>query len=227
MADRQELWRSLSAPLGVLALVLALTAAVGRAGADRQEALLAEGGPIETLSALGYVVVAALLVWRMGFSRDWRAWPLAGVLLALVGREIDLDKRGFTEGLLKSRQYLGGDVPPAERLLSIALLAALLSLLTLTWRRYGRQFLQALGQGRQAAILIALGITLAALTKSIDGLERKLAGVVTLPDGTDQALAPFEEIGELGIPLAFLLAALATHQRQPAGVSHRDSVERG
>lgn len=208
-----------------LGLVMAVVASLSR---STQEAVLTEGGPIETLSAIGYVVVAGLLVALMVREGRARAWPLVGLLLVMGARELDLDKRPFTEGLLKSRQYLGDAVPLAERLASLALLAGIVVLLVLAVRRYGRRTLRGVASLRPAPLLVATGLALAVVTKAIDGLDRKLAPFgISVGEPAMRLVGLVEEIGELGIPLAFTLAiplVAADHARSDTAGRHRTST---
>ncbi|TRD23562.1 hypothetical protein [Palleronia caenipelagi] len=203
--------------LGALALaaavLLSLPESVGKA-------LLSEGGVIETASALGYVGVAGMLVWAMARDDTRQTWPLVVILLAMFGRELDLDKRPFTLGLFKSRQYLGDQVPGVEKLISLVILLVILTCLFLAARRYGGEFLRGLRDGVAQSWYLATGLVLVVISKSVDGIGRKLAPFgIDISDVLDRRFAALEELWELGIPITFALAVLAAASRKPNTVA--------
>lgn len=209
MSSRPRPGHTILALLGLLCVFVLTLLVVARLDPQAQRHVLREGGLVETLTLIGYITVAVLLIWRMLRFRNSNAWPLVFIVLAMAGRELDLDKRLFIEGLFKSRQYIGSDVAMPERLISFAILLALLALIYFAARRYGRILIDGLRTGAMPAWLAVSGIILAALAKSIDGIDRKLAPLGTsLQQSTGQTVAMFEEIGEFCIPLAFIASIL-------------------
>ncbi len=217
MSFRPPSLRTMLVILGLLVCIVALAMIVSLFDAATQKRLLREGGVIESMSAAGYVLAAALLILWIGRSGNRLGWPLAGLLLVMAGRELDLDKRPFTLGLFKSREYISPEVPLAEKLIALAILLGIVLLLVLAARRYGARLLTGLRTGEAPAWYVATGVLLVVLSKSIDGIGRKLAPIgVTVSDSAEQVFSMYEEIAELGIPIAFILA-IGAASRQSAG----------
>lgn len=171
----------------------------------QQRALLQEGGVLETMSALLYLVAIALL---LPFHKT--LWPFILVLAVFCAREFDLDKLLFTEGLFKSRQYIGNSVPLGEKLISGCILLAICVASALTVLRGARGFLRRLIQGDGVAICVLLGIFLAGTSKITDGLGRKLASFdIIISEWTELAALTYEEVAEFGMALSFTVAAFA------------------
>ncbi|MGR3484486.1 MAG: hypothetical protein ACU0BF_04020 [Paracoccaceae bacterium] len=193
-----------SLPLLALGATLMLAAVAAMLPAPTAAPLVAEGGPVEWASVILYALGAGLILARR------LPWPFAVVLLALGARELDLDKRGFTEGLLKARQYTGDAVPLGERLLAAAILGLLIWVGLRILRRHGRAFAAGLRTRAAWAWAVAGAVILAVVSKTLDGLGRKLAplGFEVGPRADAAALA-LEEVLELGIPLMLIAAILA------------------
>ncbi|UWQ22523.1 hypothetical protein [Jannaschia sp. W003] len=185
--------------LPILAALLtgAVLFAVGRVhGAG----LFAEGGVVEAATA-GLLAAAgsAALVLR----RPWAGTAL--VLLAL--RELDLDKRAVSEGILKLRQY-SGDAPLGEKIAGLLVIALILAIL---WR-FARALPSVLRAARREtwARLVLLAFALVVVAKTLDGLARKLAGIGVEISAEAAARAPaFEESLELLFGACLLWAVLA------------------
>lgn len=174
--------------------------------ATRQN-LLSESGPFETLSAIGYALCITLMLVLWGLRATLRRWYFTAVFALFAARELDLDKKPFTEGLLKSRQYIGDTVSLGERAISaLVLLAIIATVMTLLIREIGR-FSRTLLRRSPAAIAVLAGLLFIVGSKMIDGLGRKLAPYgIELSDGMTQTLSLTEEIGEMGIPIMFAIA---------------------
>ncbi|MEP2641862.1 hypothetical protein [Roseobacter sp.] len=170
-----------------------------------QRSLLQEGGVIETISALLYVVAIAVLL------PAFRAvWPFVTLLAVFSMREFDLDKQLFTEGLFKSRQFVGDTVPISERVVSLAILLVIVVSIVFVLARGLRGLPRRLREGDGVLLCVLLGSALAFTSKLADGFGRKLAefGII-ITEGVDLAALTYEEIGELGMALSFLIAAYA------------------
>lgn len=169
---------------------------------EEQVRLKAEGGPIESASAIGYLVLAIALLFltEQGFIR--RHWHLLVLLCAMASREMDFDKRFTTLGVLKSRFYIGDSVPWDERLLGGGVVLFVLYAL---WRLVVPN-LRTVWLTRWRwdypvwTVLFAGGFVV--FTKAIDGIGRKLAPLgIELSTDVDRLFAVIEEVLELGIPL--------------------------
>ena len=203
----------------ILALILAFAAqmvVVNGLPAATQTTLLAEGGFYESLSVVGYILCILALVWTLR-GAVLRVWYLPLVLAVMAARELDLDKSLFTRGLFKARQYTGEGVPLGERLIAALILALIVTAILLMLRRHARPYLTALFRGRAWAGAVLLGIGFTVAYKLLDGIARKLAplGIEVSADAERTAFV-VEEIGELGIPVMFLVAILLWPGPAPA-----------
>ena len=203
----------------ILALILAFAAqmvVVNGLPAATQTTLLAEGGFYESLSVVGYILCILALVWTLRGAVQ-RVWYLPLVLAVMAARELDLDKSLFTRGLFKARQYTGEGVPLGERLIAGVILALIVTAILLMLWRHARPYLTALFRGRAWAGAVLLGIGFTVAYKLLDGIARKLAplGIEVSADAERTAFV-VEEIGELGIPVMFLVAILLWPGPAPA-----------
>ncbi|KZY53418.1 hypothetical protein HKX23_11420 [Sulfitobacter sp. KE29] len=203
----------------ILALILAFAAqmvVVNGLPAATQTTLLAEGGFYESLSVVGYLLCILALVWTLR-GAVLRVWYLPLVLAVMAARELDLDKILFTRGLFKARQYTGEGVPLGERLIAGLVLALIVTAILLMLWRHARPYLTALFRGRAWAGAVLLGIGFTVAYKLLDGIARKLAplGIEVSADAERTAFV-VEEIGELGIPVMFLVAILLWPGPAPA-----------
>jgi hypothetical protein len=170
---------------------------------EQHRAMLQEGGLLEMSTAALYFVAAAVLLPVVT-----RFWPYCVILLAFGFRELDLDKLLFTEGLFKSRQYVGGDVDAVERGISAAVLLSL-ALAGLTGLRRAVQNLpRRLREADGVALCILLGVLLLVTAKQADGLGRKLSDAgIAISQKVDLHVLAYEEFGEAVAALSFLIAA--------------------
>ena len=190
------------AAAGMALLLLAGLADVVRAAFG--EARFSEGGALEMASAAGYVLALAVLAART--PRLPAAWPTAVLLLAAAARELDLDKRLTDPGLLQSRLYTG-DASLAVKLAGAAVVLAILAAALTLALREGPGWVRGLAAGARRAWWVAGALALAAVSKSLDGLGRKLRPLgIEVPDAIDRAASLCEEVLELGIPLTLILA---------------------
>lgn len=167
---------------------------------------MGEGGPVEILSALGYLACAALM---LRLRHRVRIGPFLVVLVAMALRELDMDKRPFAEGLLKSRQYIGDTVGLSERVLSLAILLVILAAVVTLIARHGSPFLSGLRRGDGPALCVAAALFFMIVSKTADGLGRKLEPWgIPISEGQITSAGSLEEILELGIPLMIALAIL-------------------
>ena len=177
----------------LLLIVIATAAAVGWLWTlpfERAKAITAEGGPIEVASVLGWVLAALVAAWRL---RGAPRIAAALLLLILAARELDLDKRAFTQGLFKSRQYFGGDVPAGEIALSVLVLVAIVAVVAVLVRHGARPFADGLRARRTWPWALVLAIAVALVAKALDGIARKAAGLgIELPATASAYAAPAE-----------------------------------
>ncbi len=196
------------AALVLAAVVIALDILLFPA-ADRMR----EGGGVESASALLYLGPLLVTLRHPDLGRMWMPPLLLG---AMALRELDFDKRFTSEGLLSIKVFTY-DTALWEKALSVLVLATLAAALVLLLRRRAGAFLRNLARRRHWALYLAAGLALTVVSKSIDGLGRKLE-----PWGIDLAAAvndragQIEEALELGIPVFLLMAALAARRTRRA-----------
>ena len=140
----------------------------------------------------------------------WSRAACALLLLACAARELDLDKAGFTLGLLKARQYTSPLVPGTEKALGLAIVAALVGAVAFLAWRHGADLIRHVRQGSPAARCIGFGAGLLVFAKTIDGLARKLEPFgITLSRAAGRHGVVLEEVCEAWAPLFWILAIAA------------------
>ena len=110
----------------VLAVATLLIVAVVMHGDPRWvDPLVSEEGPLEWGAAIGWLLLAPLVLWSGGRGR--RALALGGVSLLFAAREFDLHKFIAGNSFLKINFYRGGTVAPHDKLLGAAIALAVLA----------------------------------------------------------------------------------------------------
>lgn len=174
---------------------------------DMQRDALQEGGLVETMSAIGYLICIALMFIFWGPAETLSHWYFSVILVLFAGRELDLDKTSFTEGLLKSRQYIGDTVPAGERAISAVLLLIIIAVVITLIVRESKPFLRGLRSGYAPAYAFLTSFIILCTVKTLDGLDRKLEpfGII-ISKTVNQMATSAEELGEFGIPVMFAIA---------------------
>jgi hypothetical protein len=185
-------------------------------GVGPKDYLLSESGPIETLSAIGHLLCAAVIIRLAG---DWSGrWPAAGLLMLFALREMDFHSRFTTMNLSKSRFYLSPEVGMIEKLIGGAVIALFLYCIYRLFRLEGRTWLVDLKRGRACAYGILFALTCIVVAKSLDGFARKLADIGILVSSQASSYAStFEEVLELGIPIMIGLSIACYYRRRRNG----------
>jgi hypothetical protein len=193
----------------VLLTLAGLAYASDRVTPATYEFLFKEDGLIEVLSASGYFVAFALLLAYMIKKKKPDCWSLCAILFCFGLRELDFDKKFTTMGIFKSRFYLSSEVFVSEKIVGVCIILALLTCLFFMVKAYARPFLTKLKALDPFAITLLLAGGCIALSKSLDGLPRKLKpfGIVVSND-TKMLSAALEESLELMIPLLVIVAII-------------------
>lgn len=186
------------------------------------ERLVREGGGVELATALLYGYAAVVWLWLHPGDEWRRFWQIPFIVMLLMGREFDLDKKLLSVGILKSHLYLTNEAAVPERIAGVVfVLFAAVTVIRLL-RVNGAGFLAALRRAAPWAMSVVAAVALGVASKAIDGLGRKLAPFgITLDPWAASAAVLMEEWLELGIPLMILLA-VALHAgagRPPEGRS--------
>lgn len=202
----------------ILSLSLILLAAfVVYLGPTEAKSLLGETGPIERASALGYFLCAGYMLLAGG--RDFaKRHAYIIVLVTLFGcRELDFDKRFTTMGILRSRFYMSSEVPLLEKLVGLIVIALLLWAVINIVKNHLTSTLANLSKLNERAVGVLMIFVLLAVSKSIDGLARKLKplGVETSQQVSFLA-SSVEEVMELGVPI-LMIAVFHSWRRSRTG----------
>lgn len=194
---------------GILAIAIMSVAAVSSMLLEREAALLLlkEGGIIETASALGYFLCIALLFY-MGRTQSLKShWYLYLILLAMMLRELDFDKRFTDPGILQSRFLTADTVGLFGKVIGLSIVL-LLAFSLITWiSRHGKDFFYGVVNWYSRSWVAGIALALVVVSKSLDGLARKLEPLGILVSVQLNELATrFEEVFELGITITLLYA---------------------
>ena len=174
---------------------------------EQQKKLLAEGGLFESLTVYLYIFCLILICIRWPLQKILSSWYLSALIIFFALRELDYDKAHFTHGVLKSRQYFSDLVGLTELLISIIVLIFILTVLLFIVLKERNNFIKGVINFRQSQLAILTSIILVITTKTIDGMERKF-GIDLSLTGERFALI-VEEVGEMGIPIMFVIAILS------------------
>ena len=174
---------------------------------EQQKKLLTEGGLFESLTVYLYIFCIILIGVRWPWQKILSSWYLSALIILFALRELDYDKAHFTHGVLKSRQYFSDLVGLPEFLISLAVLIFIFTVLLFIVLREKNNFIKGVINFRQSQLAVLASIILVIVTKSIDGMERKF-GIDLSPAGERFALI-VEEVGEMGIPIMFVIAILS------------------
>ena len=186
--------------------LIALGSTIALLGPVEAQFLLGEAGPIERASALGYFLCAGYMLASGGGSFV-KKYSYIIVLILLFGcRELDFDKRFTTMGILKSRFYLSPDVGVLEKVIGLFIIALLLWAIFKTVKHHAASTLSGLTQLTERAIGVVAIFGLLVVSKSIDGLARKLEpfGIETSAE-VSFVTGAAEEVMELGIPILMII----------------------
>mgnify|MGYP006900560329 FL=1 len=195
-------------PARTLSLMLGITLAglgIDLLMHDAVSEIFKEGHSVEAMSVV--ILIAAAAFWWNGHRNlTGSEWHVPVILILMALRELDVDKRFTSEGVLQLRLYTGSS-PLWEKALG---LAVVLLILVCAWRlarislaRCWRGLLR----GANWAWLVATGAALIVIAKAMDGLDRKLApwGIAVDPV-TAMRAGRIEEVLEL---VAYIMLAQA------------------
>ncbi len=175
--------------------------------------MMQESGWVERLSAIGYAVDMILFAVVLRGVKNY-AWFLL-MLLGMMARELDFHNAFTSQTTTSTRFYISPDVPAVEKILAVAVFGLLLYALIRVCITYLPVFAADLKKGCAVAVGVFLGVSLAAISKLIDGLGRKMAGFgIEITEQTSRTAGFAEEIMELGIPIMFAIAIVAAAKKQ-------------
>ena len=192
----------------VLLATLIATVIVHLFPEDLARSIVKEDGPVESLTAVFYIVTA-LWLFYMRLTDPAKRTGLAGIIVLLLGfRELDLHQEFTTMGILKSRYYISPEVPVVEKTIS-AIILILIVIVTIKFIHSNfRTFVDGLKSRSAVAVHAAIGIGLMVFSKVWDGFAEPIRPLVRLfYSNPPVSMHITEEMAELAIPLFFFLAA--------------------
>lgn len=188
--------------------------AIGIATQGLRGSITMEAGAVEIASPLLYAYAAVIWLWTRPGDTWRQSWEIPALIFLMAGREFDLDKKITSVGILKSNLYLTDMAPVTERLLGVVALAVVTTVAVRLIALHGRSFIHGLRSWELWAWSIAFGAGFAVVSKSIDGIGRKLAPFGITVDGqTEGMMVIAEELLEFGVPIMFLVAVIASLKR--------------
>ncbi len=183
--------------------------------AEQQKNILTEGGLFESLTVYLYIFCLILINGYWPWEKIISKWYFSALIILFALRELDYDKAHFTHGILKSKQYFSDLVSMPELVISISILIFILVILALIVLREKNNFIKGVKNFKQSQLAILVSIVLVILTKTIDGLKRKLESFgVDLSQSGEQFALIVEEIGEMGIPIMFCIAIISNTKKK-------------
>lgn len=207
--------RPIRPPSVYLATVLGLVVAAliaDLAVSDQISEIFRENRSIEGMSAF-LLLVAAIMWFGFGAHRhNPQDWHIPAILILMTMRELDFDKAFTTEGVLQLRLYSG---PAAlwEKLIGAGFVLLILWCgLRLAYYNLPRWF-RGIKSLQPVSWLVGLAGALLLVSKSLDGIDRKLApyGVTFSQDFVVHA-GRFEELMEMVMAI-LLVQAVVYHSR--------------
>ena len=196
-----------------LALIF-LVALAELAGPESKAAVFDEGGLVENLSAAGYFIGFILLCALMIVRRYPTAWSMAVVVLSFGFRELDFDKRFTTMGIFKSRFLTSNEVPADERIIGILVILSLLVCAVFLLKDHLKPFLKGLREREPCALSVLFAGAALVLSKSIDGIARKLEPFgVEISESLQDFFGVLEESLETAAPCLLILAIVGAFFR--------------
>ncbi len=191
----------------VLASLVLLFFSIQLLDRDTQIVLSKEHGVIEMVSVISYFVCIFVMLATGGIQFFVRHWYMPLVVLLMALRELDFDKRFTTMGILKSGFYRSSDVPVVEKLVGLLVVVVAACAVGMLIKNHLPAFIARLRGLRPEALALALAILFVAISKSIDGLARKLASVgIAVGEQTAIHAELIEEVLELGIPIMLIIS---------------------
>lgn len=168
--------------------------------------IISEGGIVETFTVVGYFACFLYLLYKGKISYLKNFWYIHSIFILFALRELDFHKRFTTMGIFKSKFYISDSVPLTEKFFASLVLIFLFVVVYLLIKKHSKTYLAELKSGNMIAVSIFISIALVFISKSIDGLSRKLSGLgIAISSQSDKFAASVEEVFELGIPVMFLI----------------------
>lgn len=199
----------LSVWLSLLASFIALLCWMLVPAADML-AFVAEGGVVETLTLVAYVIAIFGVVFYGKAARVSTRSALVVILAYMLMRELDLHKSVSTESILKSKFWLGSQIPVTDKLLAVMILLPIFCALLWLVLKKTSHFLRGLFDRQAWAISVFCFLAVLCISKSIDRSLNVLADMLhtRFPSWLVALQVSQEEFMELMLPVLVLVAVL-------------------
>lgn len=173
-----------------------------------------ESGPVQVFSAAAYLTAVVALSRETSRGFMLRHFYFMLIPVAMCLRELDFHNRFSTMSTTKLSFYISPEVPFWEKVLAVAVFAALIWAGGIILHRHATGFLDGLRRRRAYAIAIVISALLAVGSKTIDGIARKLAPLgIDVSSKIEEVSIVAEEVMELGIPVFLVVAIFAFFPR--------------
>ena len=207
--SRNYLWLALA-----FMLLIFVMAIIPLFTIEEQKNLLIEDGLFESLTVYLYIFCLFLIYARWSLQKIISKWYFTALIVLFTLRELDYDKAHFTHGVLKSKQYFSNLVGVSELIVSIIILIFILLVLGFILIKEKDCFIDGIKTRKQSQLAILTSIILIIITKSVDGLRRKLDSFgIDLSQSGEQLALIVEEVGEMGIPIMFVIAIISFQKK--------------
>lgn len=169
--------------------------------------VISEGGIVETFTVVGYLACFLYLLYKGKFLYLKNFWYIHAIFILFAFRELDFHKKFTTMGIFKSKFYVSYSVPFIEKFFASLVLIFLFGIVYLLIKKHSKTYLVELKSGDMFSVSIFISMALVFISKSIDGLSRKLSDIgITISSTSDKFASSVEEVFELGIPVMFFIA---------------------
>lgn len=202
MTDRQTI---IGLVITGMLLVFLIIVALFLEGNNR-DILLKEGGIVESASAIGYFLCAVFILYKGSLAYLVRYHYLFLLIIFFMLRELDFHKRFTTIDIFKSKFFISNNVPFVEKFIGALVILLLLYLIFSILYFNLKDFYCGLRNRSTVSLGALIVAILLVVSKSLDGIARKLNGVgIEIGERASMHAFVVEEILELGIPIVLLL----------------------
>lgn len=182
------------------------------------ERLSQENQLIENVTVVLYGLAILWLALGGNGDRHFR-YQSAFLLAVMAARELSFQKAFTTESMTRMSYWIRSEAPLSEKLVAGAVALSVIYLVLRYFSSHHRRLWQGLREGRCHAVSIMVAVMLVPISKTLDSASRILRDKfgMPVPDDIGTIMGLFEEMLELGIPLAVLWALwqVARSRRSP------------
>ena len=189
--------------------ILLLAGAISILPEEVVRELISENGPVETISALLYLVAAGVLLKMWSTTRRGAILSSSCVSLLLGLRELDFHSRFTTMGIFKTKFYVSSTVPIMEKMIVTAIVLTLLYCLIRYLANNRTIFFAHLKQRKTWALAVAAAIFCIITSKVLDGNSEPFQHLLFWHQAPELFIWTLEEVMEMAIPAFILVAAFS------------------